>query len=35
VLTVCVVAISPLAYLATPWLSDVTGQAAASLFVLA
>ena len=35
VLTVCVVAISPLAYLATPWLGDVANRAAAALFLVA
>ena len=35
VLAVCVLAISPLAYLATPWLDGVAGRAAAALFLVA
>jgi NADH-quinone oxidoreductase subunit N len=35
VLAVCVLAISPLAYLATPWLDGVADSAAASLFCVA
>lgn len=35
VLAVCVLAISPLAYLATPWLDGVADSAAASLFRIA
>ena len=35
VLAVCVLAISPLGYLATPWLDGVADRAAAALFVLA
>lgn len=35
VLTVCVLAISPLGYFATPWLSDVANSAAAALFAIA
>jgi len=33
VLALCVLAISPLAYLATPWLGAVADRAAASLFL--
>ena len=35
VLAVCVVAISPLGYLATPWLGSVADKAAAALFLVA
>lgn len=35
VLTACVLAISPLAYLATPWLGNVAGRAANALFLVA
>ena len=35
VLTICVLAISPLGYFATPWLGHVADRAAAALFVLA
>ena len=35
VLAVCVLAISPLGYLATPWLGDVANRAAAALFLVA
>jgi len=34
VLAICVLAISPLGYLATPWLSEVADRAAASLFLI-
>ena len=34
VLAACVLAVSPLAYLATPWLSAVAARAATSLFVI-
>jgi NADH-quinone oxidoreductase subunit N len=35
VLAVCVLAISPIGYLATPWLGDVADRAAAALFLVA
>ena len=34
VLAICVLAISPLGYLATPWLGQVAGRAAAALFLI-